>query len=83
MEKLIIDGGHALSGNITPSGNKNAALPLLAACMLTDDKVVLHNVPDILDVRTMRALLESMGIEIQTTAPDVWQIQAREVRPAD
>ena len=83
MDKLIIEGGHALSGNITPSGNKNAALPLLAACMLTDDKIVLHNVPDILDVRTMRALLESMGIEIQTTAPNVWQIQARQVRPAD
>ena len=83
MDKLIIEGGHALSGSITPSGNKNAALPLLAACMLTDDKIVLHNVPDILDVRTMRALLESMGIEIQTTAPNVWQIQARQVRPAD
>lgn len=83
MEKLIIDGGYALSGDVTPSGNKNAALPLLAACMLTDDKVVLRNVPDILDVRTMRALLESLGIEVQTLAPNVWQIQAQQVRAAD
>ena len=83
MEKLIIDGGQALSGNITPSGNKNAALPLLAACMLTDEKVVLHNVPDIIDVCTMRALLESLGIEVQTLAPNVWQVQALQVSPAD
>ena len=57
-----IDGGHALSGSIAPMGNKNAALPLLAASLLTDEPLVVRNVPDIGDVRTKLALLESMGV---------------------
>ena len=59
MEKFIIQGGIPLSGEVTPAGNKNAALPLLAACLLTNEPVILHNVPEIRDVRDMRALLES------------------------
>ena len=66
MEKFIIHGGTPLHGEVTPAGNKNAALPLLAACLLTDEPVILHNVPDIDDVQTMRALLESLGVEIET-----------------
>ena len=58
MEKLIIQGGYPLSGEVTPSGNKNAALPLLAACLLTDEPVLLHNVPNIRDVQDMIALLQ-------------------------
>ena len=50
MEKFVIEGGIPLRGNVTPSGNKNAALPILAACLLTDEPVVLHNVPHIRDV---------------------------------
>ena len=57
-----IDGGHALQGTIAPMGNKNAALPLLAAALLTDEPLVVRNVPDIGDVRTKLALLESMGV---------------------
>lgn len=83
MEKFIIEGGHPLRGEITPSGNKNAALPLLAACLLTDEPVILRNVPDILDVRTMRALLESLGVEINPIDSHTWQIQAKVIRPAD
>ncbi len=83
MEKFIIEGRQPLSGVVIPSGNKNAALPLLAACILTDEPVILHNVPDIHDLQTMRALLESLGIEIKTLRNHTWQIQAREVRPAD
>ena len=49
MEKLVIEGGVPLSGTVVPAGNKNAALPLLAACLLTDEQVVLHNVPHIRD----------------------------------
>src|SRR5215218_4408232 len=45
MEKFVIEGGVPLSGTVVPAGNKNAALPLLAACLLTDDEVVIHNVP--------------------------------------
>ncbi|MFZ6021601.1 MAG: UDP-N-acetylglucosamine 1-carboxyvinyltransferase [Chloroflexota bacterium] len=83
MEKFIIEGGHPLRGEVTPAGNKNAALPLLAACLLTDEPVVLRNVPDILDVRTMRALLESLGVEINPLEPHTWRIQAKVIRPAD
>ena len=83
MEKFIIEGGHPLKGEVTPAGNKNAALPLLAACLLTDEPVIMRNVPDILDVRTMRLLLESLGVEITALENHTWKIQAKEVRPAD
>jgi UDP-N-acetylglucosamine 1-carboxyvinyltransferase len=83
MEKLIIGGGYPLKGEITPSGNKNAALPLLAACLLTDEPVILHNLPDIMDVATMGLLLESLGVEIENLGRHSWRICAKEVRPAD
>lgn len=83
MEKFIIEGGFPLQGEVTPSGNKNAALPLLAACLLTDEPVVLHNVPQIRDVLTMRALLQSLGVRIETLADHTWRIHAQEVHPAD
>ncbi len=83
MDKFIVQGGYPLVGTVTPSGNKNAALPLLAACMLTDEPVILKNVPEIRDLRTMRSLLGSLGIDIQTIEKHTWQIQACEVRPAD
>jgi UDP-N-acetylglucosamine 1-carboxyvinyltransferase len=61
----VIDGGVPLSGTITPAGNKNAALPILAACVLTEDEVVLHNVPQIRDVEAMLELLEGMGVRVE------------------
>jgi UDP-N-acetylglucosamine 1-carboxyvinyltransferase len=64
MEKFVIDGGVPLSGTIAPAGNKNAALPILAACVLTQDEVVLHNVPQIRDVEAMLELLEGMGVRV-------------------
>ncbi|KPL74350.1 UDP-N-acetylglucosamine 1-carboxyvinyltransferase [Ornatilinea apprima] len=83
MEKFIIEGSQPLSGEVTPAGNKNAALPLLSACMLTDEPIILKNVPDILDVNAMRSLLESLGVSIQNLDQHTWQIQAKEIRPAD
>ncbi|UCF27737.1 MAG: UDP-N-acetylglucosamine 1-carboxyvinyltransferase [Chloroflexota bacterium] len=83
MEKFIIGGGHPLEGEILPSGNKNAALPLLAACLLTDQPVILHNLPDIKDVETMRMLLESLGVELNLVNNHTWRIHAAQVRPAD
>lgn len=83
MEKLIVHGGVPLQGEVTPSGNKNAALPLLAACLLTDEPVILHNVPEIKDVHTMRFLLESLGVQIETINNHTWRVQASQVRPAD
>ena len=65
MEKLVIEGGVPLSGTIVPAGNKNAALPLLAACLLTDEQVVLHNVPRIRDTEAMIVLLEDLGVKVE------------------
>ncbi len=83
MEKFIIGGGYPIKGEILPAGNKNAALPLLAACVLTDQPVILHNLPDIKDVETMRMLLESLGVQIKLLGNHTWQVHASQVRPAD
>ena len=64
MEKFVIDGGIALTGTITPAGNKNAALPILAAAVLTEDEVVVRNVPRIQDVAAMLSILEGIGVRI-------------------
>jgi len=65
MEKFVIEGGVPLSGTIVPAGNKNGALPILAACLLTEDEVVLSNVPRINDVETMTLLLETLGARVE------------------
>jgi UDP-N-acetylglucosamine 1-carboxyvinyltransferase len=64
MEKFVIEGGVPLSGTVVPAGNKNAALPLLAACLLTDEEVILHNVPRIRDTEAMLVLLEDLGVTV-------------------
>jgi UDP-N-acetylglucosamine 1-carboxyvinyltransferase len=69
MEKFVIEGGVPLSGTIAPAGNKNGALPILAACLLTDDEVVLRNVPRIADVEAMTLLLESLGARVEWLGP--------------
>jgi len=83
MPSFMIEGGHPLQGEVTPSGNKNAALPLMTASLLTDEPIVLHNIPLIGDVLTMRRLLESLGVTIQDIEPQTWRLQAKEVRRAD
>ena len=83
MDKFIIEGGTPLRGEVTPSGNKNAALPILAACLLTNEPVVLHNIPQIRDVIDMRNLLESLGVTIETLDRNSWRIVARDLRLAD
>lgn len=83
MEKFIIEGGIPLRGEVTPSGNKNAALPLLAACLLTEEPVILHNVPQIRDVNDMRRMLESLGVQVTDLGNRTWRVQAADVRPAD
>lgn len=80
MEKFIIEGGNPLKGEITPSGNKNAALPLLAASTLTDEPVILHNVPDIKDVRTMRELLESLNVSVEQLNSHMLKINAKDIK---
>jgi UDP-N-acetylglucosamine 1-carboxyvinyltransferase len=83
MEEFKIEGGIPLRGEMTPSGNKNAALPLLAACILTEESVVLRNIPQIRDVLDMRRLIESLGVQFEDLEPNTWRITAKSVRPAD
>jgi UDP-N-acetylglucosamine 1-carboxyvinyltransferase len=79
MDRFVIEGGPPLSGEVTPSGNKNAALPLLAACLLTDESVVLDNIPNIRDVQTMRSLLEGLGAKVESLGDHRWRVTARDL----
>jgi UDP-N-acetylglucosamine 1-carboxyvinyltransferase len=83
MEKFIIEGGTQLRGTVTPSGNKNAALPMIAACLLTDQPVTLRNVPRIHDVDDMLALLASLGVEIRELSRHDLVLHARDVRTTE
>ena len=80
MSTFVIDGGRPLKGRITVSGNKNAALPMLAATLLSDSPVELDNVPDILDVRTLTALLEDLGVTVATRGPNRLTFHAQNLR---
>src|SRR6185503_21237030 len=64
-EKFVIDGGVPLRGTVTPAGNKNGALPILAASVLTTDEVVVRNVPRIRDVEAMLRVLRGLGVEAE------------------
>lgn len=79
MEEFVIEGGVPLKGEVVPSGNKNAALPLLAACLLTESPVVLRNIPQIRDVLAMRRLIESLGATVEELDSNSWQITTREL----
>ena len=79
MEEFVIEGGVPLHGEVIPSGNKNAALPLLAACLLTEEPVVLHNLPLIRDVLAMRKLIESLGAHIEEVDSNSWRITTKEL----
>ncbi|HUZ30098.1 MAG TPA: UDP-N-acetylglucosamine 1-carboxyvinyltransferase [Solirubrobacteraceae bacterium] len=79
MEKFVIEGGRALSGTIVPAGNKNGALPILAACLLTEDEVILRNVPRIRDVEAMTLLLEALGARVEWLGPGEVSVDASTV----
>ena len=76
MEKFIIQGGVPLSGEITAAGNKNAALPILAACLLTEEELVIGNVPKIRDVDSMLELLEGLGVSVEWSGDHEVRLQA-------
>jgi len=80
MGRFIIEGGNRISGTMTPSGNKNEALPALAACLLTDQEVVLRNMPRLRDVEVMIEVLESLGGEIRWLEHNVLSVRMKEVR---
>ena len=65
MDKLVIRGGEPLLGTVHISGAKNAALPCMAAALLTDEPVVLENIPQVRDIQTTRNLLAAMGADVE------------------
>lgn len=79
MDRFRIEGAHPLSGRISVSGAKNAALPVLAACLLTDEPVVLHGIPHVRDLRTMENLLRHNGATVERRDDDAVVVQAKEI----
>src|SRR5207247_1517934 len=79
MSTLLIEGGHRLSGSVAVEGNKNAALPLLAACLLTTEECVLTNMPRIRDVEGMARLLVDLGAEVDGIGTTTVRVRCREV----
>src|SRR5919198_4635707 len=82
-ESFVIDGGRPLYGRIQAAGNKNGALPILAACLLTGEPVVLRNVPRIADVETMIELLNDVGAEVDWVGPNEVRVEAAELVKTD
>src|SRR3954447_4885212 len=82
MDKFLIEGGYPLSGTVIPAGNKNAALPVLAASLLTEDEVVVRNIPRIRDVEAMLDLLDHLGVEIEWRDDNVVALCAANVDPS-
>src|SRR5215204_5055714 len=80
MSSLLIEGGHRLEGRVSVEGNKNAALPLLVACLLTGDDCVLTNVPRIGDVEVMARLLLDIGAEVDGIGTTTLRIRTTSIR---
>jgi UDP-N-acetylglucosamine 1-carboxyvinyltransferase len=83
MASLVVEGGHRLSGAVTVEGNKNAALPILAACLLTSEDCVLENVPRIRDVETMCRLLQGLGAHVEGIGTSSLRVRCGEPRTVD
>lgn len=79
MTSFLVRGPARLYGHFEPVGNKNAALPIIAACLLTEEMVTLHNVPQIGDVLSLLGILEDMGASVTNTAPGTLQIRCNGV----
>ncbi len=79
MASFIIDGGHKLSGEIRPQGAKNEALQILCATLLTSEEVIIHNIPNILDVNNLIHLLGNMGVEVNKLSPNSYSFRAHNI----
>ena len=81
--KYTIEGGFPIKGTIRASGNKNAALPCIAACLLTEEKVVLRNIPDIEDVKVMFQVLEHLGAHVEKKGRGVYEVKVSDLKTAE
>lgn len=79
MSSFRIEGGHELSGSITPQGAKNEALQILCAVLLTPEKVTIHNIPNIIDVNKLIFILGELGVKIEKHSPNSYTFQADDI----
>ena len=79
MSSFIIEGGHSLQGEITPQGAKNEALQVICATLLTGEEVIIENIPDILDVNNLIALLRDMGVAVKKLSDEAYSFRAEEI----
>lgn len=83
MHEYVIDGGYPIQGKITASGNKNAALPCLTVALLTEEPVVLHNIPEIQDTNVMIEILKSIGAKVEKLSKNNWKIQCKNIKTSE
>ncbi len=83
MQQFIIEGGHPLSGEVTPGGNKNAATKMIPACLLTDKPVTLHNVPSIVDVRVLCDVVRHLGASVEWTEATTVRVHAENITTSE
>lgn len=79
MDVIRISGGHTLQGTVQASGSKNAALPIFAATLLTDEPCILENVPDLSDIRFIGQILRYLGAEVEQLTPNSWRVRAKQI----
>ncbi|MCI5522567.1 MAG: UDP-N-acetylglucosamine 1-carboxyvinyltransferase [Spirochaetia bacterium] len=80
MYEYLIEGGFPIKGTVKASGNKNAALPCIAAALLTDEEIVLKNIPEIEDTAVMLSILESLGVSVKKTDSHTWKVKAEQIQ---
>ncbi|MDR0313635.1 MAG: UDP-N-acetylglucosamine 1-carboxyvinyltransferase, partial [Treponema sp.] len=83
MNQYHIEGGYPIGGKIKVSGNKNAALPCIAAALMTDEPVILKNIPDIEDVQVMLEIYRALGGETKSLGPNAWQLVLRNIKTSE
>ena len=79
MSSFIIEGGHSLQGSITPQGAKNEALQIICATLLTQEEVIIDNIPDILDVNNLISLVADMGVKVNKLDEKRYSFKAEEI----
>ncbi|MBX7152306.1 UDP-N-acetylglucosamine 1-carboxyvinyltransferase [bacterium] len=80
MKKFIVEGGHRLKGTFIPAGNKNEALPVIAATLLTDEPVILKNMPEVSDAMKMLEIATAIGADVTRLGPNEWKVQAKNIK---
>ena len=83
MNQYLIEGGHPINGTVRASGNKNAALPCIAAAILTDEPVILRNIPEIEDVQVMFSIYRALGGEVNHTAQNTYELKLGDIKTSE